>query len=315
MAGQRLDRFIHWKIPRLSRSRAEEITRRGACRPDGTRLPPETRVDAREVILLVRERFDEPDAPDYFSIAYEDESLVAVDKPAGLVVHPSATYHKKTLTNLLLQHFGKPPPQMAHRLDRETSGLVLCGRQDDVSVALKKMFEARSIQKEYVAIVCGVMAHDRGEIDVPLRRCVPKDEMAPAGELHVLMETTNAEAPDAQLAQTGYEVLERSASHTLIKLFPHTGRQHQLRVHLAHIGFPIVGDKLYGVHGTAPFLRMIEEGISNELLLQLGHERHCLHAFALNFEHPRTQTAMRIECAMPEDMSVLWKTFSAATNL
>lgn len=295
-AGQRLDRFIQGRIPRLSRTRAKAIVEACAYRWNGRRRRGSERVRAGEVVVLVRPPMDEPEAPDHFDVLYEDEAVVVVDKPAGLAVHPTATYHKHTLWWLLRERYGDPPPQLAHRLDRETSGVLICGRTLEAERALKRAFEDRRVAKRYRAIVRGEMASDRGRIDAP---------MAPASQgLHILMEVR----PDGLVAATDYHVLGRRPGLSLVELHPETGRQHQLRVHLSHVGHPIVGDKLYGPEGSAPFEEYIASGmeLSTDLLRRLGHRRQALHAAWLKLPHPTRGDELIVESPLPEDMRRLW---------
>ncbi len=297
-AGMRLDLFVQRCIPRLSRMRAQGIVRACARRIDGSSRRPSDRVQAGEVVFIVRPRFAEPDAPQTFGVLYEDEHMVAVDKPAGLPVHPSATYHRNTLTFLLKQQYKTNPPHLAHRLDRETSGIVLCARALEVERTLKASFENREVKKAYLAIVRGVMREDSGVIDAPL---------APVSEgLHLLMEVSHA--ADALPATTVFQVLERGPAHTLVRLEPHTGRQHQLRVHIAHLGHSIVGDKLYGPEGASVFMDYVRDGMTEELRERLGHDRQALHAAELWFAHPVSNAAMNVRSPLPDDMQVLWNT-------
>lgn len=295
-AGQRLDRFIQHRIPRLSRTRAQAVVRACAYRPDGTRRRASERVRAGETVVLVRPPFEEPDVPLHFDVVYEDEALVALDKPSGLPVHPSATYHKNTLTALLRARFGDDAPRIAHRLDRETSGLLVCGRTRAAERALKIDFENRRVSKRYLAIVRGAMPHDHGRIELPLDR-------AKEG-LHVLMEVT----PEGEgyPSATRYRVVARRDDATLVSLCPESGRQHQLRVHLSALGFPIIGDKLYGPEGAQPFLDYIETGMTDELRGRLGHDRQALHAYELEITHPVTGAAMELRAPLAEDLVELW---------
>jgi 23S rRNA pseudouridine1911/1915/1917 synthase len=267
-----------------------------AYRADGTRRRPSERVRAGENVVLVRPPFEEPNVPLYFDVLYEDDALLAVDKPAGLPVHPSATYHKNTLTYLLRQRFGPNAPQIAHRLDRETSGLLLCGRTRAAERDLKIGFENRRVSKRYLAIVRGVMPDDEGRIELPMDR-------AKEG-LHILMEVT----PEAEgyPSVTRYRVVARREGATLVSLAPESGRQHQLRVHLSAIGFPIIGDKLYGPEGSQPFLDYIETGMTDELRQRLGHDRQALHAYELEFMHPTQGTPMTLRAPLAEDLVGLW---------
>ena len=295
-AGQRLDRFIQHRIPRLSRTRAQEVVKSCAYRPDGRRRRASERVRAGEVVILVRPAFEEPIVPLYFDVVHQDDAILALDKPSGLPVHPSASYHKNTLTYLLRQRYGSDAPQIAHRLDRETSGLLLCGRTLDAERALKMDFENRRVSKRYLAIVRGVMPEDSGRIELPMDR-------AKEG-LHILMEVTEEGA--GYPCATRYRVLARRDDATLVALAPESGRQHQLRVHLAALGFPIIGDKLYGPEGVQTFLDYIESGMTDALRARLGHDRQALHAFELEFRHPSTGEPARLRAPLSADLVALW---------
>ncbi len=296
-AGQRLDRFIQHRIPRLSRTRANEIVRACAYMPDGRKLRPSSRVIAGDTVLLVRPRLEEPDCPREFEVVYEDEDVLAVDKPAGLPMHPTATYHRNTLTYILREVYGPAAPHIAHRIDRETSGLVLCGRHPTAERRLKASFEGRRVNKTYLAIVRGKVGPDAGVIDAPLAR--------PREGLHLLMEVRRDGTGAA--ARSRYDVLERGPEHTLVRMFPETGRQHQLRVHLAAIGHPIVGDKLYGPEGVAPFLESIETGMTPDLERRLGHSRHALHAESLCLSHPIQSKPLEVHVSLAADLARLWR--------
>jgi 23S rRNA pseudouridine1911/1915/1917 synthase len=293
----RLDRFLQQRMPRLTRTRAQVIVRACAFRGDGSRRKPSEIMRAHDIVYLVRDRFTEPVTPLHFGKVYEDDTMLVVDKPAGLPMHPTATYHKHTLSYLLRQQYegAEFVPQIAHRLDRETSGLVLCGKTAESERKLKQAFERHKIRKTYLAIVRGQMPDDDGEIALPL---------APVKEgLHVLMEVRE----DGLTAVTRYRVLARAAAHTLLALSPSTGRQHQLRVHLSSLGHAIVGDKLYGPEREAPFLEYIETGLTPELELRLGLARQALHAYALAFDHPVTGVACDLRAPFPADMAALWQ--------
>jgi 23S rRNA pseudouridine1911/1915/1917 synthase len=305
LSGLRLDRFVQDRMPRLSRTRAQQIVRSSAYRADGERRRPSDIVRSGEVIFLVRDRFAEPDTPLHFGVLHEDDTVLLVDKPAGLPMHPTATYHKHTLSYLLRERYGADggfTPRLAHRLDRETSGLVVCAKTLEAERMLKRAFERHQITKSYLAIVRGEIEHDRGEITLPL---------ASVREgLHVLMEVR----ADGLSASTHYEVQARSAGHSLVSLFPRSGRQHQLRVHLAAIGHPIVGDKLYGPEREAPFLEYIETGMTETLALRLGHARQALHAHTLSFVHPGTGLRFEATAPMAADLADLWSGMSAAPH-
>jgi 23S rRNA pseudouridine1911/1915/1917 synthase len=296
-AGQRLDRFIQRQIPRLSRTRANEIVRACAYEAEGRKRRPSERVRYGEIVLLIRPPLQEPETPQTFGVLYEDEDVFVVDKPPGLPMHPTATYHKNTLTYLLRERYGPRPPHICHRLDRETSGIVVCAKNRDAERTLKQAFENRQVEKRYVAIARGTLSDDEGLMDVPLGR-------ATTG-LHVLMETRPA--GEGLPAVTRYRVVGRRGDATLVELEPETGRQHQLRVHLSHVGHPIFGDKLYGPEGARTFLDYIDQGMTDELRARLGHDRHALHAQDLSVAHPRTGALLSLHAPMPADMVDLWK--------
>lgn len=303
--GVRLDRFIQWRIPRLSRSKAQAIIRSCGFREDGSRRRPSDIVRYGETVMLVRERFQEPEVPLDFGILLDDGAVLAIDKPAGLPMHPTASYHKHTLSYQLRERYGEEGsdfvPAIAHRLDRETSGVVLCGRTREAERTLKMSFEAHRVHKTYLAIVVGELPQDSGEITAP---------MASVREgLHVLMEVR---PEDGLQAETTYRVRERRAGHSLVELSPRTGRQHQLRVHLAHIGHPIVGDKLYGAEREAPFLEYIETGMTPALLKRLGHPRQALHAHSIVFDHPSSGDATTVTAPLSPDLQTLWDGLGAA---
>lgn len=297
-SGIRLDRFIQLRIPRLSRTRAQEIVRLCAYRKDGTKRRPSDRVREGETVLLVRGSFVEPETPRDYGVLFEDEHIFVVDKPTGLPVHPTATYHRNTLTYLFRERYGDAAPHIAHRLDRETSGVLMCGRTLGAERQLKYDFEHRAVDKSYLAIVRGAPANGTGEIRLPMG--------AVKQGLHLLMEIKGEGDPDALEAVTQYEVIGTAPRHSLLRLLPHTGRQHQLRVHLAAIGCSIVGDKLYGPEAEAPFLEYIETGMTDALRERVGHERQALHAHTLAMRHPSSRAPMTFTAPLAADLRALW---------
>lgn len=284
-------------MPRLTRTRAQKIVQSSAFRLDGARRRASDIVRGGETVYLVRERFEEPTTPLEFGVVYEDAAVLLVDKPAGLPMHPTATYHKHTLSYLLRERYeaeGRFVPRIAHRLDRETSGVVLCANTLEAERMLKKAFERHEVEKSYLAIVRGAQLDESGDVALP---------MSPVREgLHVLMEVR----PDGLSAFTHYEVQARAGEYALVALFPRSGRQHQLRVHLSALGCPIVGDKLYGPEREAPFLEYIETGMTPELFARLGHERQALHAHTIGFVHPQTGEHFRAAAPLPPDLQALW---------
>ena len=293
----RLDLFIQTRIPRLSRTRAQRIVKACGYREDGTKCRASDLVRAGETVYLLRPAFEEPSAERELPIVFEDEAIYAINKPPGLPVHPSASYHRNTVSYILQERFGyADAPVITHRLDRETSGLLLCAKTREHERTLKYAFETRNMQKTYLAIVRGELKDERGTIDMPMAR--------PDRGLHVLMVVRKDGLP----AVTDYRVRARLAGHSLLELSPRTGRQHQLRVHLSELGHPIVGDKLYGPEREAPFLETIDNGgkLTPELIERLGHSRHALHAFSLTLSHPITKQELTLTAEPSPDLIELW---------
>ncbi|MGE0785795.1 MAG: RluA family pseudouridine synthase [Sandaracinaceae bacterium] len=296
LEGLRLDRFVQSRIPRLSRTRANEIVRACAYHEDGRRRRPAERVRYGETVIIVRPSFEEPTVPTRFGIVHEDDAMLVVDKPAGLPVHPSASYHKNTLTFLLRERYPDATPHLVHRLDRETSGVLVCAKTLEDERELKGRFERREVHKTYLAIVEGLVDPSVERIELAMGRATEG--------LHLLMEVR----ADGLPARTDVRVVAHAHAHTMLALSPHTGRQHQLRVHLSAIGHPIVADKLYGPEGPAPFLEYIELGgtLSAPLEAKLGHTRQALHAHRIELTHPRTAATIELAAPLADDLRALW---------
>lgn len=285
--GWRLDRYVCRRIPRLSRNRIQRILRNEATFKGRSEPRPATRVRAGDEILLRRPLPAEPSVPRTFRVIHEDEDLLALDKPAGLPVHATARYHKNTLTQLLRERYGGAYAVIAHRLDRETSGVLLCGRSFEASRRLKTAFERRRVEKRYLAIVHGAMA-SQGVVDLPLR--------ISNGPVRIRMDVAEDGAP----SRTRWRARESFGAFTLVEAAPETGRQHQIRAHLSAIGHPIVGDKLYP--DPTPFLEFIEAGMTDALEEKLLLPRHALHAASLSFPHPADGRPMVLESELPQDL-------------
>lgn len=291
-SGHRLDRWLSLELPRLTRTRAQRIVEEWAFDVTGRQLRPSHRVRVGEVIVVFRPRWDEPDAPRDITVVYADAHLVAVDKPAGLPVHPTARYHKNTLTAVLAERFPGERVVLAHRLDRETSGVLLAARTPAAERTLKMAFAERRIHKTYLAVVHGEVADDRFTVDAPM--CLE------GGEVNVKM-CVRPEAKGGLASVTRVEVVERLRGYTLVAAHPETGRQHQIRVHLAHAGHPLVGDKLYA-HGDEVFLRCLDAPPDAETEAMLLLPRHALHAHAIRFAHPATGDETDITAPLPTDL-------------
>jgi len=292
-AGQRVDRFVQTQLKRTSRTRAQQIMRASAYDATGRRLRPGSRVRAEQLVLLWRAPWDEATVPTNVGILYEDEHLLAVDKPANLPVHPTARYHNNTLIKIL--HRARPDEwlSLGHRLDRETSGVLLITKSRECDRRLKKMLEARDgIDKTYEAITWGVPSE--GRVDFPL-------ELDPTSKTRVKMRVSSTGLPSA----TRFSVIEKSSGYARVLCDLETGRQHQIRVHLAAIGTPIVGDKLYGPDETL-FAKNADGEMTDADWERLELPRHALHAKRIRLLHPMTKRMLSIEAPFPSDLEIFW---------
>jgi 23S rRNA pseudouridine1911/1915/1917 synthase len=293
MAGLRLDQALAGLFPDFSRSRLTAWIRDGKVRVDARACRPRDRVIGGEHIELVAEIEAVGDGCEPESIrldiVYEDRDLLVVNKPAGLVVHPGAGNRSGTLQNALLHHdpaLAKlPRAGIVHRLDKDTSGLLVVARTPAAHHALVKQMQAREIEREYEAVVYGVMTGG-GTVEADIGR-------------HPTERTRMAVRPGGRVAVTHYRVVERYKAHTRIRVQLETGRTHQIRVHMAHIHHPILGDPVYGgrarVPGGDPRLR---EAIQ-------GFKRQALHAARLALSHPVTGVALSWEAPLPDDLRAL----------
>ena len=279
-AGERLDRFLA-SVPQIgSRAAAERLLRGGGVLVDGSARPKSTRLAGGEEL-----EFDapgpvvstlEPEAME-LAVPYEDEHLLVVDKPAGLVVHPAPGHTQGTLVHGLLAYDvegGEEPerPGIVHRLDRDTSGLLVVARSPEAHRRLQEMVQARAVTREYLALVAGRPRSRRGSIDAPIGR----DRNDP------LRHSLDTDSP--REAVTHFEVEELLRWHALLRVTLETGRTHQIRVHLAAVDLPVAGDPLYGRAGD------------------LGLERQFLHAARLAFPHPMTGEPVDVSSPLPADL-------------
>lgn len=289
LAGLRLDHFVKTQIARLSRTKIQQIVESGQLRradgSGGGGVKPATIVAAGDHFVIRRPARREPPCPRTFTVLHADPRVYVIDKPALLPVHASAKFYFNTLTRVLAERFpGEPELQICHRLDRETSGCLVVARDRDAAALVKDAFaargaRARAITKEYLAVVHGEPPWDaEAELDIPLRLAQPGD---PTRLPHVRM----LPGPGGQQAITRVRVVERGARYALVRCVLVTGRQHQIRAHLAAAGFPIVGDKLYA-HGDDAFIRFCDTGLDAELAARFVLPRHALHAARITFPHP-----------------------------
>jgi len=302
--GYRLDRFLAQRFVRMSRTRVHKMLAAGGirCRSSGEPLVKNSlRVRTGQVLVIRRPAPVEPPVLLDYEILHQDEHLLVLDKPGNLPVHPSARYHRNTLTALLRRRLGpKHGWEMAHRLDRETSGVIIFGRRGSSGPALKGSFVRREVDKQYLALVYGRLV-DEPSIDIPL---------GPAAGSQILIKVGRRELDDGGVpARTDVEVLGhgqlRGEPITLVRCRPRTGRTHQIRVHLSLIGHPIVGDKIYALSEQS-FLDVVENGRPvAELEAKLGLWRHALHARSLELPHPVSGERVRFEAPWPKELAEL----------
>jgi 23S rRNA pseudouridine1911/1915/1917 synthase len=300
-AGMRLDRFVQSQLKRTSRTRAQYIVGRSAFDAAGERLAQNDRVVAEQRILLWREPWDEVAVPTDLPVLYEDDHLFAICKPAGVPVHPTARYHRNTVVKLLAVARGDENFTLAHRLDRETSGVLLLAKTPEADRGIKKQLEARvTVEKRYLALTWGAPSDDEVRVDLPL-------ELDPDSRLRVRMRI--AKPGFGLTAATRFAVLARAEhqgrTYGLVSCDLETGRQHQIRVHLAALGCPVVGDKLYGPDPEL-FARGADQTLTDEDRTQLELERHALHAERIAFNHPVTGARLSIEAPVPDDLTAFW---------
>jgi 23S rRNA pseudouridine1911/1915/1917 synthase len=298
--GYRIDRFLKLRIPRLSRTRIQGFIAGGQVHgPAGPIARSSTRVRAGDPIVLWRPAPREPPVVMDYAVVHRDDDLFVIDKPAGLPVHPSARYHLHTLTALLRTRLGAGHGwEMAHRLDRETSGVMVFGRRKASASVLKRAFQGRLVAKEYLALVHGRLASPM-RIDIPLG-------LAPGSKVRVKMGPRSLSSGGLPALTEVEPIVEgrfQGDPITLVRLRPRTGRQHQLRVHLAEVGHGILGDKLYGVDERL-FIEIVEGGRPMaELEAHLGMRRHALHASRIELPHPADERPVSYAAAWPKELA------------
>jgi 23S rRNA pseudouridine1911/1915/1917 synthase len=314
-AGGRLDRVLAAHIPALSRSRLKALILDGHVSIAGRTIrDPAARVNSGDSLAITLPP-PEPAKPAGenipLNIVYEDDALIVIDKPAGLVVHPAAGHAKGTLVNALIAHCGESlsgiggvkRPGIVHRLDKDTSGLMVVAKTDQAHRALSKQFAEKAegpLERGYLAFVWGAPDKPRGTIDAPLDR-------------HPRAREKRAVRESGRRALTHWELLERfKGAHgqsvaSLLACTLETGRTHQIRVHLAHLGHPIMGDETYaaGFKTKASLLTPA----ARDALVGLG--RQALHAFRLTFEHPQSGARMEFQSELPKELQRLHEALTA----
>ena len=292
-AGRRLDQALAAMFPDYSRTRLKSWIDEGRVTVDGAVPRPRDRLGGGERVEVDAELEAEVRVaaqPIALDVVHRDAHVLVIDKPAGLVVHPGAGNPDNTLQNALLALDPGlavlPRAGIVHRLDRETSGLLVVARSLEAHTGLVRMLEARDVHREYEAVCVGVMTGG-GTVEAPIGR-------------HRVDRLRMAVREDGRESVTHYRVAERFRAHTHVRVMLETGRTHQIRVHLAHIGYPIVGDPTYGRRLAIP------KGATPRLEAALrGFRRQALHAARLGFDHPMTGKPLQFESPLPADMREL----------
>ena len=279
--GQRADQFLAAALPQLTRSAAQKLLEEGAVTLNGQPVKKNYKTAPGDELVVV---LPDPAPVDILpqdiplDVVYEDEDVIAVNKPVGLVVHPAAGHPDGTLVNALLYHCGNSlsgingalRPGIVHRIDRDTSGLIIAAKNDTAHLALAAQLQDHSLYREYEAVCVGNLKQDQGTVNAPIARH-PTDRKKMA--VNFLQ---------GREAVTHWTVLERFSGYTHIQCRLETGRTHQIRVHMAHTGHPLLGDVVYGSKKPWP-----------------GLAGQCLHARRLSFVHPRTGERLTLECPLP----------------
>ena len=293
LAGRRLDQAAAALLPEFSRSRLRAWIDAGALTVGGREAKPRLLLKGGEELALEAELEAAVEArpePIPLTVVHADEALLVIDKPVGLVVHPGAGNRSGTLQNALLHRYPElemlPRAGLVHRLDKDTSGLLLVARTLQSHTALTAALERREIKRTYRAICQGVLTGG-GIIDAPIGR-------------HRRERTKMAVAEGGRPARTRYRIVERFRAHTYCELELETGRTHQIRVHMAHIRAPLLGDPVYGGRPKLP------PAAAEELRVALqSFRRQALHASSLELEHPKTSAALRFESPLAPDLAAL----------
>ena len=282
-AKLRLDQFLARRLPEYSRSRLQQLIRTGFVRLNGQSTRPRQIVRAGDKIDLIEpplEKIDVRPEPIPLEVLFEDGDLIVINKPAGLTVHPGAGHREHTLVNALLSHCatlsgigGKERPGIVHRLDKETSGCLVVAKNDTAHRELSKQFAARTVEKIYLALVAGKLRKPTGVIEEKI------------GRHPIHRQRMSATSPRGRSAKTEYRVIRSSDQASLVECRLHSGRTNQIRVHLHHLGHPVLGDKIYAPRFAKNFPRQM------------------LHAWKLGFHHPHTGEWKHFEAPLPADFA------------
>jgi 23S rRNA pseudouridine1911/1915/1917 synthase len=286
-AQLRLDRFLAKQLPDYSRSRLQQLIRTGFVRLNGATTRPRQLVRSGDKVELTEpplEKIESQPEPIPLEILFEDNDLIVINKPAGLVVHPGAGHRQHTLVNALLSHCttlsgigGKERPGIVHRLDKETSGCLVVAKNDEAHRELSRQFAERVVEKTYLALVAGKLRKRVGVIEEKI------------GRHPVHRQRMSVSSSRGRPAKTEYRVVRSGNQASLVECRLHSGRTHQVRVHLHHLGHPVLGDKVYATRAAKDFPRQM------------------LHAWKLGFRHPVTGDWKSLEASLPDDFATAVK--------
>ena len=302
--GMRLDSFLVKRFSKFSRVKLQRAIASGNVQLDGQPAKSSTKLKTNQQILFVAPAPD-PEGPIPEDIAldilFEDDSMVAINKPPSMVVHPAKGNWQGTLTSALAFHFqnlssvgGPTRPGIVHRLDRDTSGVILIAKTDRAHRALSSQFEHRTVQKEYFTIVSPSPDRDRDVIDKPIGAHPYQREKKAIRENH----------STSKQAQSYFEVVERFEGFASLIVKPKTGRTHQIRVHLAHIGCPVLCDRLYSGRAALSLQQINRRTEDDHMIL----DRQALHAHRIEFDHPSTGDRMKLAAPLPDDINRMLNT-------
>ena len=291
LSGERIDKFLSRNLEDVSRSRIQKLITEGKVLVNGARVSKHHKLVCGQEISI-EDLSSANTGPDIaaeeidLKIIYEDKSILVISKEAGMLTHPAPGNEKHTLVNVLMYHSknlsklsGEERAGIVHRLDKDTSGLLIAAKDENVHHRLSEMFADRKVKKTYIALVEGRFKEDRGEIKLPIGRSrIDRKKMSVAID-------------NGRDAITAFEVVEEFRHAALLNIYPRTGRTHQIRVHLNYIGHPIIADQVYGSRSSSLVAKNI------------GLQRQFLHASKLEFTHPVTEKLMEFEDPLPKDLS------------
>jgi len=291
LSGERIDKFLSKNLEDVSRSRIQKLITDGKVLVNGARVSKHHKLACGQEISIedlssINTSFNIAAEEIDLKIVYEDKSILVISKEAGMLTHPAPGNEKHTLVNALMYHCenlsklsGKERAGIVHRLDKDTSGLLIAAKDENVHHRLSEMFADRKVKKTYIALAEGRFKEDRGEIKLPI------------GRSRINRKKMSVAIDNGRDAVTAFEVVEEFRQAALLNIYPRTGRTHQIRVHLNYIGHPIIADQIYGSR------------FSSKIAKNIGLQRQFLHAAKLEFTHPVTEKLMEFEDPLPKDLS------------